>query len=221
MSQKVCAIVGVGKGLGLAIAQRFGQEGYAIAMLARRAEALTTYQAELEQQGIAAQGFSVDVADSTALSQAFEQIAQTMGAPEVLVYNAAVMKESDPLTIPNDEFVTEFKVTVAGALTSIQQVAPAMKSQGRGTILLTGGALAYDEYSFPPYVSLAVGKAGIRKLCFVMANALAPDNIHVATVTVCGTIQPETHFAPDKIAEVYWQLHTQPKADWKTEYVYR
>jgi NAD(P)-dependent dehydrogenase (short-subunit alcohol dehydrogenase family) len=163
----------------------------------------------------------VNVADATALNQALEQIQQTMGAPEVLVYNSAVMKEYDPLTISSDELVNEFKVAVAGALTSIQQVAPAMKSNGFGTILMTGGALAYDGYSFPPYLSLAIGKAGIRKLCFVMANALEPDNIHVATVTVCGTIQPGTHFAPDKIAEVYWQLHSQSKSAWEREYVYK
>lgn len=107
-----------------------------------------------------------------ALSQAFEQIHQTIGTPELLIYNAAVMKEYDPLTISSDEFVNEFKVTVAGALTSIQQVAPPMKSNGFSTILLTGGALAYNEYSFPPYLSLVIGKAGIRKLCFVMEGKI-------------------------------------------------
>lgn len=113
------------------------------------------------------------------------------------------------------------KVAVAGALTAIQQVALGMRLQGKGTILLTGGELAYDEYSVPQYVSLAIGKAGIRKLNFVMANALERDNIHVATVTICGTIQPNTQFAPDKIAEVYWQLHSQARSEWQREYVYR
>lgn len=219
--EKLCVIVGVGSGLGMAIAQRFGQAGYHIAMLARRSEVLAEYQAELAKAGIMAQGFSVDVSDTTALTQTFEQIHKTMGTVEVLVYNAAVMKASDPLSITADELVTDFRVAVAGALTAIQQVAPGMRSQGKGTILLTGGALAYDEYSVPQYVSLAIGKAGIRKLSFVMANALEKDNIHVATVTICGTIQPNTHFAPDKIAETYWQLQSQARSDWQQEYVYR
>jgi hypothetical protein len=67
-------------------------------------------------------------------------------------------------------------------------------------------------------MSLAIDKAGIRKLCFTLANALESDNIHVTTVTVCGTIQPGTLFDPDKIAEVYWQLHTQSKPDWQREF---
>ena len=219
--EKLCVIVGVGSGLGMAIAQRFGQAGYHIAMLARRSEVLAEYQAELAKAGIMAQGFSVDVSDTTALTQTFEQIHKTMGTVEVLVYNAAVMKASDPLSITADELFTDFRVAGAGALTAIQQVAPGMRSQGKGTILLTGGALAYDEYSVPQYVSLAIGKAGIRKLSFVMANALEKDNIHVATVTICGTIQPNTHFAPDKIAETYWQLQSQARSDWQQEYVYR
>jgi NADP-dependent 3-hydroxy acid dehydrogenase YdfG len=58
MNHKICAIVGVGQGLGLAIAHRFGQAGYAIAMLARRADALAAYRSELEQQGISARGLA-------------------------------------------------------------------------------------------------------------------------------------------------------------------
>jgi NAD(P)-dependent dehydrogenase (short-subunit alcohol dehydrogenase family) len=41
MSHKLCVVVGAGTGLGLSIAQRFGKEGYAIALIARRPEAPT------------------------------------------------------------------------------------------------------------------------------------------------------------------------------------
>jgi NADP-dependent 3-hydroxy acid dehydrogenase YdfG len=221
MTAKLCVIVGIGSGLGMAIARRFGQAGYDIAMLARRTEALAEYQTELAKDDITAQGFSVNVSDTAALIKVFDRIRQTMGTAEVLVYNAAVMKAADPLTISADELVTDFQVAVAGALTAIQKVVPGMRSQGQGIILLTGGALAYDEYSVPQYISLAIGKAGIRKLNFVMANALENENIHVATVTICGTIQPDTQFAPEKIAEIYWQLHCQARSNWQREYVYR
>ncbi len=63
MSQGVCALVGAGPGLGLAIAQTFGREGYQIALLARRPEALKEYTNTLSRAGIAASGFSVDAAD--------------------------------------------------------------------------------------------------------------------------------------------------------------
>jgi NAD(P)-dependent dehydrogenase (short-subunit alcohol dehydrogenase family) len=221
MSIKLCVVVGAGAGLGLSNAQRFGKEGYAIALIARRPEALSEYASTLAQAGVTATGYSADVADAQSLIQAFEQIQAQMGSPSVLVYNAAVMQEADPLTLSEETLVHDFKVGVTGALTAIQQVVPDMQAQSSGTILLTGGALAFDEYSFPPYLSLAIAKTSTRKLCFTMANALEPSNIHVATVTVCGTITPNTQFDPDRIADVYWQLHTQARSDWQREYVYK
>jgi NAD(P)-dependent dehydrogenase (short-subunit alcohol dehydrogenase family) len=221
MSDKLCVVIGVGGGLGLSIAQRFGKEGYAIALVARRPEALAEYTNTLAQTGVTAQGFSADVSEAQSLIHALQQIQQQMGNPSVLVYNPAVMQEADPLTLSESTLVHDFKVGVTGALTAIQQVVPEMQTQNQGTILLTGGALAFDEYSFPQYLSLAIAKTATRKLCFTMANALEPSNIHVATVTVCGTIAPNTHFDPDRIADVYWQLHTQARSDWQREYVYK
>jgi NADP-dependent 3-hydroxy acid dehydrogenase YdfG len=221
MPDQVCVVVGAGAGLGLSIAQRFGKEGYAIALIARRPEALAEYANTLMQSGVTAKGFSADVSDAQSLIHAFGQIQSQMENPSVLVYNAAVMQEADPLTLTEETLVHDFKVGVTGALTAIQQVVPGMKVQNNGTILLTGGALAFDEYSVPPYLSLAIAKTATRKLCFTMANALEPNNIHVATVTVCGTIAPNTHFDPDQIADVYWQLHTQSRSDWQREYVYK
>ena len=221
MADRVCVVVGVGAGLGLAIAKRFGSEGYQIAMIARRAEALQDYEKTLATAQIEAVGFSADVGDEASVTQAFSQIHNRLGTPTVLVYNAAVMKEYDPLTISAQTVVQEFQVSVVGALTSIQQVVAGMKAAGGGTILLTGGGLAFDAFSPPQYLPLAIGKVSIRKLCFTMANALEPDNIHVATVTVCGTIQPGTHFDPDTLAEVYWKLHTEERSAWQREVVYQ
>jgi NADP-dependent 3-hydroxy acid dehydrogenase YdfG len=221
MNHKLCVVIGAGAGLGLSIAQRFSKEGYGIALIARRLEALTEYASTLEKAGVTAKGYSADVADAQSLIHALEQIKSQMGHPSVLVYNAAVMQEADPLMLSEETLVHDFKVGVTGALTAIQQVVSEMQAQNQGTILLTGGALAFDEYSFPQYLSLALAKTATHKLCLTMANALEPSHIHVATVTVCGTIAPNTHFAPDQIADVYWQLHTQARSDWQREYVYK
>nr|HMQ55869.1 short-chain dehydrogenase [Anaerolineae bacterium] len=43
MSPKICVVVGAGPGLGLAVARRFGLEGYHLALDAPRAEALAEY----------------------------------------------------------------------------------------------------------------------------------------------------------------------------------
>ena len=95
-----------------------------------------------------------------------------------------------------------------------------MRAAGRGTLLFTGGGLAlYPEYG-AGVSSLAAGKAGLRAFAFALAKELAPEGIHVATVTIAGTVKPGTAFDPDRIAEEYWALHAQPADSWSVERVF-
>lgn len=219
MGSLVCAVVGVGPGLGLAIARRFGREGFRVAMLARRIDALKGWQEELAAAGITAEPFAADAADTGSLTRAFAEVRERLGDPAVLVYNAAVMQRGLPSAIDAETLVRDFRVNVAGALTSANAVLPAMRANRRGTILFTGGGLALDPA--PMVASLSIGKAAIRSLAVSYAKELADDVIHVATVTVGGFVKPGTHFDPDRIADAYWDLYTQPKERWEREIIYR
>jgi NADP-dependent 3-hydroxy acid dehydrogenase YdfG len=216
---KICALVGVGPGLGLAIARRFGREGYHMALLARRTEALTEYTKILSDTGILATGFEVDAADSASIAAAFAQIQQTIGHPNVLVYNAALLKQDSVMSLTTQDLVQDFKINAAGAISAIQQVLPGMQQQKSGTILLTGGGLSL--YPNPQFISLGIGKAAIRYIALGLAEELKAEGIHIATVTICGTIAPDTKFDPDAIAEVYWQLYQQTLETWQVEYIYQ
>ena len=218
MSSKICVLVGIGTGLGFAIAKKFGKEGYQIAMLARRSEALDKYKQELKALGIEAYSFKTDAVDTESIEKSFEKIRQTLGSPKVLIYNAAALRSGNPMSITADDLVQDFRVNVAGALTSVQQVIPDMQNYG-GTILLTGGGFALDPY--PDFTSLAIGKAAIRNLSFSLAKELEKYGIHVATVTICGIIEPGSQFDPVQIAQEYWRLHTQKPIDWERECIYQ
>lgn len=219
MTSKLCAIVGSGPGLSQAIAERFGQAGYQLALLSRQPARLDAQVQDLQHQGITVTTLAADAAQADSLIAAFATLREQVGHPDVLIYNAAALTQGSPLTLSAETWLRDFAVNVVGAAIAVQQVVPGMKTLGGGTILLTGGGLGLEPY--PAYASLAVGKAGIRNLCFSLAQELQPDNIHVATVTICGFIQPDTKFSPPRIAEAYWQLHQQAPADWEREYVYQ
>ncbi|MCB0214170.1 MAG: SDR family NAD(P)-dependent oxidoreductase [Anaerolineae bacterium] len=219
MSKKICVVVGVGPGIGLAVAKRFGREGFDLALIARRAEALAQYVADLEASGLTARAFSADAADFDTLVQAFDQIKEQLGPPTVLVYNAALIKPETPSALPVDNLMMTFRVSVAAALVCAQQVIPEMKAQKSGTILFTGGGLALSPH--PQYSSLAASKAALRNLTYSLGAELEADGIQVATVTIAGFVQPGTHFDPDRIAEEYWRLHSQPPGEREREFVYR
>jgi short-subunit dehydrogenase len=218
MSQKICAIVGFGAGVSMGVAKVFGKEGYVLALIARNPAKLEDNAEALRANGYAVHSFAADASDEASLIQTFTQIRTQLGDPEVLIYNAAMSTPGKPSSLDPKLFMSDFRVNVAGVLISVQQVIPAMQVNRKGTILFTGGGLAFNP--FPDIFSLAIGKAGIRSLTFSLAQELASSGIHVGTVTICGTVEPGTHFDPDAIAQSYLALHKQPPDSWDTELIY-
>jgi len=214
---KSCAIVGMGPGVSLAVARRFGREGFSIAMLARRPEALEEHGRSLSAAGVTARAYAADAADPASLVGALGRVEADAGPIDVLVYNAAVMHTSPLLQMSADELVGTFRVNVAGALTAAQAVIPGMRAAGRGTILLTGGGFAMEPK--PARAALGIGKAGIRNLGFSLHAECKPAGIHVAVVTIWGVVGSAPQFEPGRIAESYWQLHLQAPEQFEREVV--
>lgn len=122
-----------------------------------------------------------------------------------MVYNAAAPQSGLPTSLTPDQLSRELTVNVSGALASALQVIPGQEEQGKGTILFTGGGFALHPST--KYASLSLGKAALRSLAFSLGEELAPKGIHVGVVTITGYVAKDTYFDPDRIAEVYWDLH--------------
>ena len=217
MSEKICVIVGVGPGLGMALARRFGQEGFRIALISRRREVLEGYAQELEKANVTASVFPADAESSNSLRNALNAVTREIGAPSVLIYNAAVMQPANPSGLGVEKLVREFRINVAGALVATQEVLPGMLEAKSGTVLFTGGGLALDPW--PEVASLAIGKAGIRSLAHSLAKELEPKGIHVATVTIDGIVKSSGPLKPDDVVANYWELHQEAAGSWRREIV--
>lgn len=206
-------IVGMGAGNAMAIARRFGREGFTIAMVARSETKLQDYQATLRQAAIAAHYFVADAGDKAALESAFAAIASQLGRVDVLVYNAAVPRMQSVLETSFESLVSDFQANVAGALVSVQAMLSGMQTAEKsGTILFTGGGFAL--YPQPDFASLAIGKAGIRSLAQTLGAVLQPQGIKVGTITICGVVdEADAKYNPTAIAEVYWTFHATPQTD--------
>jgi NAD(P)-dependent dehydrogenase (short-subunit alcohol dehydrogenase family) len=207
-------IVGVGPGIGAAVARRVTREGLAVGLIARRE---TTVDALLEELGDAdALGVTADVTDEDGLRTALDEIIDRFGVPELLVYNAALVRRDTIGGLTAGQQLDAWAVNVVGAITAVAHVAPAMVTGGGGTIVMTGGMPQPD----PELTSLSLGKAGVRALVELLDRAYRPRGLHVATVTVAGAVAPGGPYDPDDIAEAYWRLHQQPAAQWEREVLY-
>jgi NAD(P)-dependent dehydrogenase (short-subunit alcohol dehydrogenase family) len=208
-------IIGAGPGIGTAVARRFGTAGLQVGLIARTQASTDTARAALAAAGVETVGATADAAQETQLTAALDEITGQLGVPEVLVYNVGLIQLDRPAELSRERHLAAHAVNVLGALTSATHLAPAMTQAGGGTILITGGMPEPD----PQATSLSLGKAGVRALAVLLAKEYGPAGIHVATVTVGGAVAPGSRFDPDRIAEHYWRLHTQPRAAWEHEVV--
>jgi NAD(P)-dependent dehydrogenase (short-subunit alcohol dehydrogenase family) len=227
VDRKVAAILGVGPGLGAAVARRFAHEGFAVAMMAREEERLGTVREEIQDAGGTALAVSADATDAASVASAFGQVQEKLGSPEVFVYNAGAFQMGSILELSPEQFDNCFRANCSGALYGAQQVLPAMVEREQGTIILTGATAALRGSA--NFAALATGKFGLRALAQSMAREFGPQGIHVAHVIIDGQIntptlretQPDreehTTLSPDAIAKTYWQLHTQDPTAWTLE----
>ena len=136
MNAKTAAVLGVGPGLGAAVARRFAREGFAVALMARREENVAGIREEIEAAGGTAIPVSTDATDPTSVAAAFDRVRTELGDPEVFVYNAGAFQMGGILDLTPEKFDECFKANCAGAFYAAQQVLPAMVEAGRGTVLL-------------------------------------------------------------------------------------
>ena len=210
-------LVGMGPGMGLAIASKFAANGFEIIQLARRESALKEYAETLGRE-VKVSSYQTDVSDLEGLVKVFDHIQANHGEVELLVFNVSVLNEAPPSSLSIDVMVNEFKINVASALVCAQQVIPYMRARNSGKIFLTGGGLALKPYF--QFVSLGIGKAAMRNLTVSLAQELKAEGIHVATVTINGMIEEGSHFDPDRISDVYWRLYKQPAGKQEVEIIY-
>ncbi len=228
MSQpQVAVVVGVGPGLGAAVARRFARAGFAVGLLARDRERLAPFRAEIEKVGGRALSGAVDATDARSVTAAFTEVKRELGDPEVLVYNAGAFQMGGVLEVTPEQFEACFRANCMGGFLAAQRVLPGLLAKKRGTILFTGATASLRGSA--RFSCLAVGKFGLRALAQSLARECGLQGIHVAHVIIDGQIDtprvrsmvsgadPARMLSPDAIAETYFQLYAQDPSAWTHE----
>jgi NAD(P)-dependent dehydrogenase (short-subunit alcohol dehydrogenase family) len=222
----VAVVVGVGAGLGTALARRFAQ-GYAVALVARGKEKLDELARELAGAGGRALAVPADVSKPDQIDSAFERVRRELGDVDVLLYNAAMRPFGRLMETKPSTFETTWRVNAFGAFLWSRAVIPGMLAKGSGVIVFTGATAGTKPFA----TSAAFGpsKFALRGLAQVMARDLGPQGIHVAYVNVDGAIdmpfirqlrpelQKDDLLAPSAIAETYWHIAHQDRSAWTQE----
>jgi len=130
-------ITGVGPGTGSAMARRFSEGGYQVAMIARNADRLGALARDLPDSFAVA----CDVSDTAAFLAALDGIVARAGAPKVVIHNAVGGAFGTFLDISPDILARNFQVNVMALLHLARWAAPRMLAEG-GALICTGNTSA-------------------------------------------------------------------------------
>jgi NAD(P)-dependent dehydrogenase (short-subunit alcohol dehydrogenase family) len=220
MTAPVCLISGVGPGTGSALARKFTEGGYRVALLARSEERLAALEKELPN----AKGYRCDVSDPAQVEAAASAVERDLGNPGVVIHNAVggafgTFLEIDPVILNRN-----FQINTMGLLYLARRFAPAMVGAGKGAIIATGNTSALRGK--PGFAGFAPTKAAQRILAEAMARDLGPKGVHVAYVIVDAVIdlewtrkswpdRPDDFFIkPRAIADEIWHVAHQHRSAW-------
>ena len=239
----VALIIGGGPGISASCARLFRKEGMEVAIAARNPDksALLTLEKE---HGV--RRYQCDAADAHSVSGLFDSVLATQGAPRLVVHNIdgrmpdifrKGITEAAPELVQQVLMNSAFSAFLVGQQAARLILANEPDENGvRGTILYTNASAAMKGY--PKSGAFAMASHAKSGLAQSMARELGPEGIHVAHIPIdaaigwtqedgtrahrlAGTSKDDNMADPDRIAEVYLQLHRQHRSTWAYEVVLR
>lgn len=221
---KVIAVLGVGPGLGLSIARRFGREGFTTALVSRTDTRHASYR---ESVGGTTHTYTADVTDPAELKAVLARIEAEAGELDTVYFGPADLSGPRPVPLTEasaDVVRAPFESIVLPAARLVEAVLPRMLDRGSGTLLFAGGLSG--KYPMPMLGSLAPASAALRMYVLTLHAALRETGVYAGALTIGGLIERgdihreftyQDHgftagtLNPDDIADTAWSLYTDRK----------
>jgi short-subunit dehydrogenase len=222
---KSIAVFGAGPGLGQAVARRYAREGYAVTLVARRAEPLDRLADELTSAGGTAHVITADLSDTGAVPRLAERIRAQAGHLDAFYYAPT----------PATGFVAAARLTPQRArdfmplifytmLALVQEFLPPMLEQGDGAILTAQGGSTVQ--GLPNMSGPSPAQAAQRNYLQALHAEVAGRGVYVGMLYIGAAIENSAFHAeleqakaagdpawemptadPDQLAGLLWAMH--------------
>jgi NAD(P)-dependent dehydrogenase (short-subunit alcohol dehydrogenase family) len=177
---RVVVITGGSRGLGLAMARQFAQQGARLALLARNPEELLRAEQALASTGASVLTIPCDIRKREQVESAIQQTVERFGRIDVLVNNAGIIQVGPLEHMTLEDFEQCMDIHFRGALYTIFAALPHMRRARSGRIVnisSIGGKIAVPHMA--PY---SASKFALTGLSDALRSELRRDNIYVTTV---------------------------------------
>ena len=192
---KTIIVGGYGPGISKAVAEKFGAEGFSVALVGRSADKLAAGVKALEAKGVKAAAVTADLGDPTGAREAVKQARAALGPITVLEWTAYNGGAGDLTTADTAAIRASLDAGITGFLAAVQEALPDLRKEKDAAILVTNGGLGYADPKVDAVgvqwnaMGLSVVNAAKHKLVGLLSAKLKPENIYVGEVMVLGSIK--------------------------------
>ena len=169
-------LVGASTGIGRATAQALHAQGARVVVSARSAPALQAFV----QSHPGSQARSVDVTDAASLREAANEVVQTHGTLDLVLFCAGVYEPMRATDFNLQKAVWHQQVNYVGALNLLDAVLPHLLRQGHGHLSLVSSVAGYR--GLPKALAYGPTKAALIHLAETLYLDLSPKGIGVSVV---------------------------------------
>lgn len=174
---KVALITGGNRGIGLAIAAKFKQDGYQV---------VVTHRSGSAPQGL--DGVIMDVTDSDSVNNVVKTIEEKYGRIDVLVANAGITKDGLVMRMSDEDFESVVETNLMGAFRVARACTRGMLKQKSGRIIFVGSVVGM--LGSAGQVNYAATKSGLIGMARSFARELGSRGI-TANVVAPGFVETD------------------------------
>lgn len=174
-------ITGASSGIGQALALRFYQAGYRLALAARRTQEVKSWAEAANISASSYEIYSADVSDIDSIVAAGQACLANQGVPDVVIANAGISIGMDSaIRADLDVMVRTFATNNVGMAATFQPFISAMTKRGSGALVGIGSVAGIR--GLPGHGAYCASKAAVIAYCESLRGELKTSGVKVVTI---------------------------------------
>lgn len=197
--QKVALVTGASRGIGAAIADRLGQDGFVVIGTATSESGADKITQRFTEKGIQGRGYCLNVTDAESIKTVLAAIKDEFAEPSVLVNNAGITKDNLFLRMKEDDWESVLDTNLSSVFRMSKAVIKSMTRARYGRIINISSVVG--SMGNAGQANYCAAKAGVEGFTRSLAREIGSRNITVNSVAP-GFIQTDmTHELPETVKE--------------------
>ena len=221
---KTILVAGYGPGISNAVAEKFGAEGFQVALVARNRERLDAGVKALGGKGVKAQAFPADFGDPAIVARTVGEVRDKLGRITAINWGVYTPGAGDLLTASADELNAVVGIATTSLVAAVQAALPDLRADKESAVLVTNGGLGFFSEQVDKVgvqwgsMGLSVANSAKHKVVRLLHQKLKDDGVYVGEVMVAAIVKGTAFdragnatLDPATVAAKFWEIYRARK----------